>query len=77
MTGRTHQIRVHMAQIGHSLVGDPLYGRTRNNGSALARFSRQALHASAIRFVHPIDGRELSFASEPPEDFQALLAAPD
>ncbi|GIL40125.1 RluA family pseudouridine synthase [Roseiterribacter gracilis] len=77
MTGRTHQIRVHMAQQGHPLVGDPLYGRTRNENSALARFPRQALHATAIAFVHPIDGREMSFTSDVPDDLRALLDAPD
>jgi 23S rRNA pseudouridine1911/1915/1917 synthase len=77
MTGRTHQIRVHMAHLGHPLVGDPLYGRARGDGSALARFPRQALHATAIAFVHPIDGREMSFTSTPPADFRALLDCPD
>ncbi|MDB5366539.1 MAG: rluD [Rhodospirillales bacterium] len=77
MTGRTHQIRVHMASIGHPLVGDPLYGRARSDGSALARFPRQALHATAIAFIHPIDGREMSFVSEPPQDFRALIDLPD
>jgi 23S rRNA pseudouridine1911/1915/1917 synthase len=77
MTGRTHQIRVHMASSGHPLVGDPLYGRARGDGSALARFPRQALHATAIAFLHPIDGREMSFVSEPPDDFRNLIDAPD
>lgn len=76
MTGRTHQIRVHMAHLGHPLVGDPLYGRARSDSSALARFPRQALHATAIAFVHPIDGREMSFTCPPPDDFRALLDAP-
>jgi 23S rRNA pseudouridine1911/1915/1917 synthase len=77
MTGRTHQIRVHMASIGHPLVGDPVYGRARSGTSALARFPRQALHAATIAFRHPIDGRALHFTSEPPADFRALLDTAD
>lgn len=86
-TGRTHQIRVHMAHIGHPLVGDALYSRGRtgraggaNAGSlpdavraALTGFPRQALHAAAIRFVHPGSGEAVSFDSPLPEDFTALL----
>jgi 23S rRNA pseudouridine1911/1915/1917 synthase len=81
-SGRTHQIRVHMAHIRAPLVGDPVYGgrpRLPRQPSddlrrALQSFPRQALHATALRFLHPDDDRELSFASPLPEDFESLLA---
>ena len=68
-TGRTHQIRVHMASIGHSLVGDPLYGQ--KNG----RFplTGQLLHAKTLGFEHPVTGELMEFDSEIPEDFQNVL----
>jgi len=81
-TGRTHQIRVHMTHIGHPLVGDPLYGRTRMRRltglgeqakGALATFPRQALHARLIGFNHPVTGRHLKFESELPSDIQDLV----
>ena len=62
-TGRTHQIRVHMASIGHPLVGDALYG-----GANAAGLSRQALHAFRLGFVHPITGQPMEFQSQPPAD---------
>ncbi len=67
-TGRTHQIRVHMAHLGHPLVGDLVYG-----GSPVKTMSRQALHAFRLAFTHPVDGRELLFQSNPPADFLELL----
>ena len=67
-TGRTHQIRVHLAYIGHPVVGDPVYGR-RNDGAA-----RLALHARELRFVHPADGREMAFESLLPAELVALVA---
>ena len=81
-TGRTHQIRVHMAAIGHPLVGDPVYGsRKRLPGglndrmrTALAGFPRQALHAAALRFRHPRSNAMLEFTSELPSDFSKLAA---
>jgi 23S rRNA pseudouridine1911/1915/1917 synthase len=81
-TGRTHQIRVHMAAIGHPLVGDPLYGgRARGRARAvtdpvrdtLLAFPRQALHAIKLRFVHPADGRAVAFESGLPPDLLALV----
>ena len=75
-TGRTHQVRVHLASIGHSLLGDPVYGRSpprlRPVLSALG-FRRQALHAAELGFLHPIDGRPLHFTSPTPVDMAALL----
>ena len=73
-TGRTHQIRVHLAFAGHPLVGDPVYGRRRGTGP-LAGFPRQALHAASLGFIHPISGEAMRFESPLPADMQALLAA--
>jgi 23S rRNA pseudouridine1911/1915/1917 synthase len=76
-TGRTHQIRVHMAHIGHPLIGDPLYGRRVRRGLAervpiLATFPRQALHAGVLGFDHPVSGQRLRFESALPEDLRIL-----
>ncbi len=80
-TGRTHQIRVHLSEKGHQLVGDEVYG----GGSRLAGISdprlkklildlnRQALHAMALGFIHPVDGRYLEFTSPLPDDMQRIL----
>jgi 23S rRNA pseudouridine1911/1915/1917 synthase len=79
-TGRTHQIRVHMAHIGHTLIGDPLYGnRYRRKGvppalaPALESFPRQALHAYLLGFTHPLTGKTLRFVSPMPKDMEDLL----
>jgi 23S rRNA pseudouridine1911/1915/1917 synthase len=67
-TGRTHQIRVHMASIGHPLVGDALYG-----GAPAAGLSRQALHAFRLAFVHPVTQEAMEFRSPPPSDLVQAL----
>jgi len=72
-TGRTHQIRVHMASINHPLVGDPVYGRRRCGIPVLDAFPRQALHAWRLALVHPDLGRELAWESPLPADFAELL----
>ena len=69
-TGRTHQIRVHLASIGHPLEGDPVYGPRGTH-----RLPRQALHAWKLAFVHPGTGKKVHFTAAPPADFEALVAA--
>ena len=73
-TGRTHQIRVHMAHIGHPLVGDATYGRRRSGCVTLDAFPRQALHAFRLGLVHPATGEEMAWESPLPDDFESLLA---
>lgn len=74
-TGRTHQIRVHMASIGHSLVGDAVYGVVPKSAPAFAKFfPRQALHAGFLAFQHPRTLERLAFEVDMPADMQQLLA---
>ncbi len=81
-TGRTHQIRVHMAHAGLGLVGDPVYGGARrasaralgpDAAAAIGAFPRQALHAAELGFEHPVSGRKLDFSSPLPSDMAGLL----
>jgi 23S rRNA pseudouridine1911/1915/1917 synthase len=77
-TGRTHQVRVHMTSIGHPLLGDPAYGRTRIAHRELLNqldFRRQALHAAGLGFIHPVTRESLSFESALPSDMQELFRA--
>jgi 23S rRNA pseudouridine1911/1915/1917 synthase len=77
-TGRTHQVRVHMASLGHALLGDPVYGRPGKSSRELLKslnFHRQALHAAELGFTHPVTKHRLSFASGMPADMQELFTA--
>ncbi len=83
-TGRTHQIRVHMAHCGHALIGDPVYGGRRKLSpnaigeagvAAVAAFPRQALLAATLGFEHPVSGDFLQFEAEIPQDMRDLLRA--
>ncbi|MBS1065499.1 RluA family pseudouridine synthase [Gluconobacter kondonii] len=80
-TGRTHQIRVHLSNAGHPLLGDPVYLRripaaarslSQDAKEAALDFPRQALHATRLGFIHPRTKKQLSFETAPPEDFQTL-----
>ena len=77
-TGRTHQIRVHLSEAGHPVVGDALYGGLRRRLPpslvSLGRLSRPFLHAARIEFDHPVDGRRLSFVAQLPDDLAKALA---
>ena len=76
-TGRTHQVRVHMAHIGHPLIGDSVYSNRQNHyriGPNQSKFERQALHAAVLGFINPINGETMRFESRLPEDMQLLLS---
>ncbi|MGE5271918.1 MAG: RluA family pseudouridine synthase [Thiohalocapsa sp.] len=90
LSGRTHQIRVHLAHIGHPLIGDPLYGRRGrrvpsrvisglaqdgNDDANIATFARQALHARLLGFRHPVSGETLRFESTLPADMNCLIGS--
>jgi 23S rRNA pseudouridine1911/1915/1917 synthase len=83
LTGRTHQIRVHLAHSGHPLIGDPVYGTRAGRavshagplGAAIAGFPRQALHARLLGFTHPETGEQLRFESPLPADMQGLISS--
>ena len=72
-TGRTHQIRVHMAHVGHPLVGDATYGKARSAEPRLDAFPRQALHAWQLGLIHPRSGERCQWQSPLPADFENLL----
>jgi 23S rRNA pseudouridine1911/1915/1917 synthase len=81
-TGRTHQIRVHLASIGHPIAGDATYGGTRAPASrsaaaraALSSFPRPALHAASLAFAHPVTGARVALTAPLPADMAALLAS--
>jgi 23S rRNA pseudouridine1911/1915/1917 synthase len=77
-TGRTHQIRVHCAHIGHPLLGDPVYGRARGKRSVTPLpdgFARQALHAWRLGLIHPKTGRSMQWRADVPADIETLSAA--
>ncbi|MDP5215779.1 RluA family pseudouridine synthase [Ruegeria sp. 2205SS24-7] len=83
-TGRTHQIRVHMAHAGHGLIGDPVYGGRRKLAAkalpdqaqqTVRDFPRQALHAAVLGFIHPVSGENLRFEAQMPEDMAHLAEA--
>lgn len=75
-TGRTHQVRVHCASIGHPLLGDPVYGRTPKALRPLLQqlgFARQALHAASLGFRHPVTGEWVQFSAAMPADMRELI----
>ncbi len=75
-TGRQHQIRIHLSEAGHPLVGEPVYIRDyKNDGQPIIEAPRPMLHARSLGFAHPLDGKPMFFEVEPPADFQEAKAA--
>lgn len=72
-TGRTHQIRVHVAHLGHSIIGDPQYGRPRHDSLPVPVPPRQMLHAAQLAFTHPTTGKALVFKAPLPDDMKTLV----
>ena len=72
-TGRTHQIRVHLAHLGHPIIGDPLYGSRRLDQALAVCPARQMLHATRLAFTHPVSGAPLDFSRPPPPDMLAHI----
>jgi 23S rRNA-/tRNA-specific pseudouridylate synthase len=72
-TGRTHQIRIHARHIGHAIVADEFYAGRKTARNDRKWCPRLFLHASSIRFVHPLTGKPLEFKSPPPEDLENVL----
>ena len=84
LTGRTHQIRVHLSARGHPVIGDPLYGQARRRRlvalpeaaqAAVQGLGRQALHAARLGFAHPTRGERVSFTSHLPEKIKGLISS--
>jgi len=75
LTGRTHQIRVHFASIGHSVLGDSLYGKKvrLETSGGIIKFGRQMLHASSLKLKHPVTGDDQEFIAPMPEDMREAI----
>jgi 23S rRNA pseudouridine1911/1915/1917 synthase len=73
-TGRTHQIRVHLASIGHPIIGDPVYGR-RSDKARVSAFRRQALHAQELGLIHPATRKPMTWRAPLPQDMMDLMAS--
>jgi 23S rRNA pseudouridine1911/1915/1917 synthase len=74
-TGRTHQIRVHLASLGHPLLGDEIYGGHKACAIGTLSIARPMLHARTLGFTHPLTGQSLEYTAPPPADIEAVLRA--